>query len=227
MTERPRARIVPASDQSWLVSFGETPSETAGRRVLALLRALRSARLPGVVNLHPAYASLLVRFDPLRADAAAVADALRALLPAEDVAVQEDTARLVEVPVAYGGSDGPDLAEVASSTGLSEAEVVARHAGASYRVAFLGFTAGFPYLSGLPDALHVPRLAEPRRRVPGGSVAIAGAQAGIYPQPSPGGWRVIGRTPLDLFRPGRDPIVLLEPGDRVRFVRVIPRGEGR
>jgi inhibitor of KinA len=124
----------------------------------------------------------------------------------------------VEIPVHYGGADGADLAEVAREAGLTEERVIELHAGATYRVAFLGFTAGFPYLSGLPETLFVARLPNPRRLVPAGSVAIAGGHAGIYPQATPGGWRLLGRTPLRLFRPEADPITLLRMGDRVRFV---------
>jgi KipI family sensor histidine kinase inhibitor len=121
------------------------------------------------------------------------------------------------IPVRYGGADGPDLLEVSRLTGLTVPEVIAAHSGASYEVRFVGFSPGFPYLSGLPEKLHMPRRETPRKSVPAGSVAIAGAQAGIYPVRSPGGWNVIGRTDLVLFDAAKDPITTLAPGDRVRF----------
>ncbi|SIQ00059.1 sensor histidine kinase inhibitor, KipI family [Aeromonas sp. RU39B] len=137
------------------------------------------------------------------------------------------TAREVLIPVIYGGDAGPDLADVARHTGLTEREVVARHSGASYVVYFLGFLPGFPYMGGLPPELTTPRRAEPRVAVPAGAVGIGGSQTGIYPLASPGGWQLIGRTPLPLFNPaetatGSGP-TLLRPGDRVRFV---PQPEG-
>jgi KipI family sensor histidine kinase inhibitor len=124
----------------------------------------------------------------------------------------------VEIPVAYGGANGPDLDAVAELTGHTPDEVVAMHSGAEYLVYFLGFSPGFPYLGGLPESIAAPRLETPRRRVPAGSVAIGGQQTGVYPIASPGGWRIIGRTPLRLFDPGADPPVLLRMGDHVRFV---------
>jgi inhibitor of KinA len=126
-------------------------------------------------------------------------------------------ASAVEIPVCYGGLGGPDLELVAAHCGLGAGEVAALHAGADYVVHAIGFTPGFPYLGGLPEALHAPRRDTPRVRVPAGSVGIGGAQTGVYPLESPGGWQLIGRTPIALFRPERDPAALLRPGDRVRF----------
>jgi KipI family sensor histidine kinase inhibitor len=128
--------------------------------------------------------------------------------------------RTVEIAVHYGGNDGIDLREVAHACGLSEEEAIALHAGANYVVSFVGFLPGFAYLDGLDDRLHRPRRAQPRARVPAGSVAIAGAQSGVYPFESPGGWHLIGRTDARVFDPSREPAALLQPGDRVRFVPV-------
>jgi allophanate hydrolase subunit 1 len=162
--------------------------------------------------------AVLLRFghglDPgVNARVHAAAHALRAGDPAPAAGVWCE----VEIPVCYGGEHGPDLDAVAAHAGLSRDEVVARHAGAGYTVAMLGFAPGFPYLLGLDPALHVPRRANPRTRVPSGSVAIGGAQTGIYPRELPGGWHLIGRTPRALFDPARNPPCLLAPGDRVRF----------
>lgn len=135
----------------------------------------------------------------------------------------EPESRFIEIPVIYGGDRGPDLAEVAQHSGLSEKQVVELHASVDYVVWFLGFQPGFPYLGSLPEALHTPRRAEPRLRVPAGSVGIGGPQTGIYPLATPGGWQLIGLTPLKLFDPHRDEPILLRPGDNVRF---IPQKEG-
>lgn len=204
--------IRPSSDRSLLVTFAEGFSEETRRCVLRATRAL--AGIPGTVNLHPAYASVLVEFDPRRAGAEAVERAVRERLACAGEEFEE-APRLVEIPVRY---DGPDLEDVARLTGFAVEEVVRRHSAAAYTVCFLGFSPGFPYLSGLPEELHVPRLAAPRTRVPAGSVGIGGAQTGVYPVASPGGWRLIGRTRVELFRAAEDPPVLLRMGDAVRFV---------
>jgi KipI family sensor histidine kinase inhibitor len=216
MSEEP-IRVTLASDHSLLVTFGDAISSENGHRVLRLVTVLRERAIPGVVNLHPAYASLLVRFDPLRLRGDALADEVRDLLPGLERAPVPPPRRVM-IPVRYGGTLGPDLPAVARHCGLSEDEVVRRHAGGDYEVRFLGFTPGFPYLAGLDPSLSVPRLSTPRTRVPAGSVAIGGSQAGVYPLPSPGGWRLIGWTELRLFDPGREPAALLRLGDRVRFV---------
>lgn len=173
--------------------------------------AVRAAALPGVVEVVPGYRTLLVTTSSPRELVTA-----REALPSLNLPVLEQVRpRVAQVPVVY---DGEDLAEVARLTGLSEAEVVRRHAATEYLVAFLGFAPGFPYLVGLDPALHVPRRVTPRTRVPAGSVGLAGAQTGVYPQPTPGGWQLIGRTDTVLFDVERDPPALLAAGDRLRFV---------
>lgn len=211
--------ILWASDHALLVRVAEDTALDAQRRVLALLRSLRRRTIPGLRDVHPAYRSLLVTFDPLASDPERFESALREL--AEGLVPEmEPSAPAIEIPVCYAPSVALDLEEVARSCGLPTEEVVALHSSALYRVHFLGFVAGFPYLGGLPERLAVPRLAQPRKRVPAGSVAIAGNQAGIYPFSTPGGWRIVGRTSRVLFRAEREPPALLAPGDRVRFVRV-------
>jgi inhibitor of KinA len=207
--------IRPASDHSLLVTFGTAISLDAHRRVVRMTRALSGG--PGIRNVHPGYASVLVSFDPLEIDASALAARIREAADAADDETPVES-RLVEIPVKYGGDAGPDLEDVAKLHGLSPEEVIAIHSGAEYLVYFLGFSPGFPYLGGMPEAIATPRLARPRRMVPAGSVAIGGSQTGVYPVASPGGWRLIGRTPLELFRADRNPPTLLEMGDRVRFV---------
>ena len=209
--------IRPASDRSLLISFGDEISLRAHRQVKLLTRALEGIR--GVLNLHPAYASVLVEFDPRLRTHSAIEDLVRGRLESASHAA-EAPARTVEVPVRYGGESGPDLEDVARHTGLSPARVVELHAAADYLVYFVGFSTCFPYLGGLPAELSTPRLSAPRKHVPAGSVAIGGSQAGIYPLASPGGWRLIGRTSLRLFDPQGSPPPLLHMGDRVRFIPV-------
>lgn len=202
-----------------VLRFGNAIDEAVSQRVLGAWRALERAAIPGVNELIPAYATLTVCFDPMRHDAAALAARLQSLLRGIG-APDPMKGRRVELPVCYEGEHAPDIEELAQHAGLSVAEVVRRHSETDYRVFFLGFSPGFPYLGGLDPALAMPRRDTPRLAVPPGSVAIGGAQTGVYPQRSPGGWRLIGRTPVRLFDPSREPACLLSPGDRLRFVPV-------
>lgn len=182
----------------------------------ALADSLRRQPPPGMIACVPGLESLLVEFDPLVTDAGAIQPQLLARIGTVDRAVKQG-ARLRIIPVVYGGDHGPDLDEVARLTGQAAADVIDTHSTAELRVLFNGFAPGFAYLGELPDGIRVPRLATPRTRTPRGSVAIAGKMSGIYPSDLPGGWRVIGRTPVELFDPHLDPPAYLVPGDRVRF----------
>jgi KipI family sensor histidine kinase inhibitor len=212
-------RFLLAGDAALVVEFGDQIDLQINRRVHVLARVLTERSLPGLGEVVPTYRSLLVHYDPLQLSCTKVksfvADALAACestpLPAP---------RLVDIPTVYGGDHGPDIAFVAEHNGLSSEDVIRLHSEATYTVYMLGFTPGFPYLGGLPDALVTPRLETPRKRVPAGSVGIAGAQTGVYSLATPGGWRLIGWTPVVLFDSGRTPPALLHPGDRVRFVPV-------
>lgn len=206
-----------ASDHGLLLSYGAGIDLEAHRRVIAAAAALRASPLEGLRDLHPGYCTLLITLDPLAVDPEAIEDEVRRIVGGAAAPDDEENVRLVEVPVCYEDEFAPDLGEVARLHGMDTQTVVRLHSDAEYRVYFLGFAPGFPYLGGLPDALATPRLSTPRRRVPSGSVAIAGAQAGIYPFATPGGWRVLGRTPLRLFHSDRNPPALLAPGDAVRF----------
>ena len=208
--------IQPASDRSLFISFGDEISIEAHHQVAHLTHALEGQR--GVLNLHPAFASVLIDFDPrLHTQADIEALARQRMETAVDEA---RPARVVEIPVCYGGEFGPDLEFVARHAGLTPERVIELHAAADYLVYFVGFATCFPYLGGLPSELATPRLSAPRKLVPAGSVAIGGSQAGIYPLASPGGWRIVGRTPLALFDPQSSPPPLLRMGDRVRFVPI-------
>jgi inhibitor of KinA len=224
-------RIEPLGDRAVLIGLGDAIREETHRLVRAVCVRLEERPVPGMTEYVPAYASVAVHYDPgLVAGAGPgagdlpferMAAALRALLA--EVRTEELPApRTVEIPVCYGGEWGPDLDDVARHHGLAADEVVRLHTGGDYRVYLLGFAPGFPYLGGLPERIATPRRATPRTRVPARSVGIGGGQTGIYPMESPGGWHLIGRTPLRLFAPEREPPALLRMGDRVRFRAVTP-----
>lgn len=213
-------QIVHCGDRALLVYLGDQIDPEVNARVHALAMALKQKGHPAVVEVTPSYHAILIEYDPVRIRPDQVEAVVASAASAGSAQVQ--TAQTVEIPVLYGGEAGPDLEAVAAHAGLSASEVVQRHSTPLYRVYCLGFSPGFSYLGGLDSAIHTPRLAEPRIKVPGGSVGIGGAQTGIYPAPSPGGWQLIGRTPLRLFEPHRDPPALLDPGDNIRFVPITP-----
>ncbi|HET8648267.1 MAG TPA: 5-oxoprolinase subunit PxpB, partial [Vicinamibacteria bacterium] len=206
------ARLRPVGEAALSVELGQAIDLEACRRVQALDRALRERGYAWLRETVPTYRSLLVVFDPQARQEAA---ARLAEMPVGDAAA--DPGAVHEVEVAYGGAHGPDLEAVARHCGLTPQEVVAGHAGREYFAFMLGFLPGFAYLGLLPPELETPRRATPRTRVPAGSVAVAGAQTGVYPFASPGGWNLIGRTAARLFDPGADPPARIAPGDRVRF----------
>jgi len=222
-------RLEPLGDRALLAVLGDTIDPAMNDQVHALAGAIRAGGLKGIRDLVPAYATLAVHYDPEPwagtgvAPAQALARELRALW-AGTAADAGEPPRAVTIPVRYGGEWGPDLEAVARHCGLPEAEVIRRHTGTEYRVFMLGFAPGFPYLGGLDPALATPRRATPRTRIPAGSVGIAGAQTGIYPLETPGGWQIIGRTGLELFDPALPEPCRLRPGDRLRFVAADSEG---
>ncbi len=213
------ARFQPASDQSLLVHLGQQITLDASERVRKLLRSLESKPVAGIRNLHPAYCSLLVKFDALKLSHGELEAILRGYLDQLE-AVHLPEPRQLEIPTCYGGEFGPDLDEVAILHGMTPAQAIELHASVTYLVYFLGFVPGFAYLGELPEALATPRLATPRRSTPPGSVGIAGNQTGVYPFATPSGWRLIGRTPLEMFRPKRHNMSFLSIGDHVRFIPI-------
>jgi KipI family sensor histidine kinase inhibitor len=215
-------RLLPEGEGGLLVQLGDGVDADVNARVHALARAVARSLGPLVVEVVPSYASLLVVFDPLRLPRERLEARVAALAGRVERVRAGPPRRVLELPVCYGGDLGPDLDDVARATGLAPADVVARHAAPVYRVFLLGFTPGFPYLGGMDPALACPRLPTPRLRVPAGSVAVAGPQTGVYPVESPGGWRILGRTPLRLFDPAPAAArpFLVAPGDGLRFVPV-------
>jgi KipI family sensor histidine kinase inhibitor len=218
-----QAEFVPASDQSLLVLFGREVRLESHQNVVKLLTSLQTETIEGIRNLHPAYCSLLIKFDPVKLDH----NELQSRLVPRLARLEEmlpPTPRKIEIPVCYDEEFGPDLKDVATMHGMTLAQAIELHSSPTYTVYFLGFAPGFGYLGGLPKALASPRLATPRAKVPQGSVGIGGNQTAIYPFATPGGWRLIGRTPLAMFRRERTPMSLLQIGDQVRF-RAISKEE--
>ncbi len=206
----------PLGDSALLISFGEVIDEEVNDRVHALARAIEKAKFEWLVEVVLAYSSLAVIYNAMLVDFEGVKKAIQEL----EFSAKRSEGKTVEIPVVYGGEYGPDLEFVARHTGLSVDEVIEIHSKPVYRVYFLGFLPGFAYLGGMDERIATPRLEKPRLKVPAGSVGIAGKQTGIYPLESPGGWRLIGRTPLRLFNPKQEPPTLLQPGDRVKFVPI-------
>lgn len=223
---RATPRIVLLSDSALTVEIGDGITLRTHKLVLAYSAAIDQAALPGVVEVVPAYRSATVYFDPLRADATTLTKQIQDLITNKTDAPSRPATTHI-IPVWYGGAAGPDLRDVAQQADLTPAAASRLHASVTYRVYMLGFSPGFPYLGRVPERIATPRLSTPRQQVTPGSVGIAGTQTGIYPQASPGGWRIIGRTPVRLFSLTRPKPFLLEPGDLVRFVPIDENEFGR
>jgi len=214
----PRPRFLSAGDTALVVEFGEVVDPALNHRVMRLGEAARRAGVAGVVDLVPTFRSLMVHYDPTVTTRHGLEEGLRKLLGETGSAAV--TGRLWEFPVLYGDEVGPDLDEVAKRTGLTPERVVELHAGTEYEAYMMGFMPGLAYLGIIPAELELPRRSEPRVRVPAGSVAIATNLTNVYSLESPGGWHLLGRTPVAFFDLQRDPPVLLAAGDRVRFKSV-------
>jgi KipI family sensor histidine kinase inhibitor len=214
-----QARYLAAGDEGLLVEFGNEIHPDTHHRVYGFARAVEEAHIQGVEEIIPSYRSLLVAYDPLLISLEELADQLKNIEKnLSRIKIPEH--RRVEIPTLYGGEFGPDLDFVASHHGLTPKEVIRFHSSQDYLVYMLGFTPGFAYLGGNLEKIATPRLKTPRVAVPAGSVGIAENQTGIYPFEIPGGWQIIGRTPLKLFNPIRPPYSLLAAGDMVRFIPI-------
>ncbi|MWC29021.1 5-oxoprolinase subunit PxpB [Paenibacillus sp. MMS18-CY102] len=220
--------ISPLGDRALIAEWEEAGEAGDWRLMAAAADMLRDNKLHGIIDVIPAYATVTVVYDPIlialgRPDGcepyALIASMIGKML-ANVAAVQRPDVRHMEIPVCYGGSMGPDLEEAAARSGLRAEQFIRAHAEAVYTVALVGFVPGFPYMAGLPEILAQPRLSSPRPRVPAGSVGIGGGQTGIYPLAVPGGWQLIGRTPLRLFDARREQPALLRAGDQVQFVPI-------
>jgi inhibitor of KinA len=214
-------RIVPAGDAAFTVEFAERIDPLVNAQAIALAGAVRAAAVSGVRDVVSTYRSVTVYFDPLKTEYWHLVARLEteARRPAGTAAPD---GRLVRIPVCYGGAFGPDLSEVAAFGHVAEDEVIRLHASKPYRVFMLGFVPGFAYLGLVEDQIAAPRRRTPRVRVPSGSVGIAGAQTGVYPTETPGGWQLVGRTPIKPFDPSRHEPFLMQPGDAVQFYPIDP-----
>jgi 5-oxoprolinase (ATP-hydrolysing) subunit B len=214
----PPPRLLPSGDAAITVEFSRHIDDAANQRVLALDRALTEAPIEGVTETVPTYRSLLVHYDPVRINFDSLGEQLMRL--AQRPLPPAGKARRWRVPVAYGGENGIDLEDVAKALNTTPDDIVAKHVGGDYRVAMIGFTPGWSYLSGLDKSLHMSRRQNPRVFTPMGTISIGGVQAGIQCLAGPSGWHLLGRTAVRTFQLHRDPVFLMEPGDRVTFYQV-------
>lgn len=221
MSANPAPRLLASGDSAITVEYSRDIDDAANQRVLALDRALVREPVAGVTETVPTYRSLLVHYDPVQIDGAALGKRLLALaqLPAETAS----RTRRWRIPVAYGDEHGIDLEDVARTLNTTPDEIVARHVAGNYRVAMIGFTPGWSYLSGLEKSLHMPRRQNPRLLTPAGTISIGGVQTGVQCLAGPSGWHLLGRTPVRTYQLHRDPTFLLEPGDYVTFSRIDAR----
>ncbi|QHT67257.1 5-oxoprolinase subunit PxpB [Rhodocytophaga rosea] len=218
--------VYPLGDAAIVVEFGTAISEDVHKKVRAFAAYLEKNRFPGMIEYVPAFTTVTLFYDPWMVSKLGKLDAYQEIVhtiqqienKVEEIELPE--ARLVEIPVYYGDEFGPDLAFVAEHAHLTIPEIIDIHSGAEYLVYMIGFAPGFPYLGGMDTRIAAPRRSSPRRVIPAGSVGIAGNQTGIYPLETPGGWQLIGRTLVSLFDPQRQPPVLLQAGDKVRFVPI-------
>ncbi|MGQ0684795.1 5-oxoprolinase subunit PxpB [Bradyrhizobium sp.] len=214
----PPPRLLASGDSAVTVEYSRDIDDGANQRVLALDRALAREPIAGVTEAVPTYRSLLVHYDPVQIDYETLGK--RLLVLAQSPADTAASARRWRIPVAYGGEHGIDLEDVAKALNTTQDEIVARHVAGNYRVAMIGFTPGWSYLSGLDKSLHMPRRQNPRLLTPSGTISIGGVQTGVQCLAGPSGWHLLGRTPVRTYQLHRDPIFLLEPGDYVTFSRI-------
>jgi len=210
----------PLGDSAIVIELGHSISEKTQQDIASIGRFLEEYSFEGFIEYVPAFTTVTIFYDPLVTDYETVGALLKEML--EEIGEEDtgDAAVIVDIPVLYGGLQGPDLSFVAAHAGLSEMEVIALHTSAPYLVYMIGFAPGFPYLGGLNEKIATPRKETPAHKIPAGSVGIAGAQTGIYPIETPGGWQIIGQTPLKLFDVERNPPALLKAGNKLRFVAI-------
>ncbi|EFI41777.1 MULTISPECIES: 5-oxoprolinase subunit PxpB [Peptoniphilus] len=208
-----------AGDRALIMEFGNEISKDINSRIRMTIEKIEKSNIEGIVELVPTYRSITVSYNPLIIKYDELVEKLREFEKHKEES-DGDTIRLIEIPTVYGGEYGPDLKFVSEHSGLNEEEVVEIHTGTDYLVYMMGFAPGFTYLGGMDERIATPRLKSPRLKIPGGSVGIAGAQTGMYPSDSPGGWQLIGRTPLKLYDEANDPPVFINAGDYIRYVKI-------
>ncbi len=212
-------QILTAGDSAILIEFGKEINPEINRRITAVVQMMKAQHIEGIVDIIPAFCSLLINYDPRIISYDVLVERMSQLAKM-DVMTEEGGKRVIEIPVCYGGEYGPDIENVAKHANMSEEEVIKLHASKDYLIYMLGFLPGFSYLGGLDERLHTPRLANPRIKISAGSVGIGGSQTGIYPLDSPGGWQLIGLTPVKTYDPDRETPILFQAGDYIRFVPI-------
>ena len=212
-------KILTAGDSSVLIQFGNTIDPEINYRISATVQMMRQQHIIGVTDIIPAFCSLLINYDPRVISCAEIKERMEGILKME-IKAGAKRKKVYEIPVCYGGAYGPDIQNIADHAGLSVEEVIDIHTSRDYLIYMLGFLPGFTYLGGLDERIHTPRLANPRIKIAAGSVGIGGSQTGIYPMDSPGGWQLMGMTPVKTYDPEREVPILVEAGDYIRFVRV-------
>lgn len=212
-------KIVPEGDASLLIQFEQVISPEVNQKIAAAAKLIRAQQISGIIDMIPTYCSLLINYNPLVISYEALFKRVESIVRMESRS-EAGKKKVWEIPVVYGGIYGPDLGAIAEHAGISEEEVIKIHSSQDYLIYMLGFLPGFTYLGGLDEKIHTPRLASPRVRIPAGSVGIGGSQTGIYPMDSPGGWQLMGMTPVKTYDPDRETPILVEAGDYIRFVPV-------
>ena len=214
-----KLRILPEGDAALLIQLEQDIRPDINARLSALVKLIRQQQIEGIVDLIPTYCSLLVQYNPLVVSYDTLYHRISSIAKM-DIRTDEWKKKIWEIPVCYGGDFGPDLKTIAEHAHLSEEEVIRIHSGSDYLIYMLGFLPGFTYLGGLDERIHTPRLGTPRKKIPAGSVGIGGSQTGIYPMDSPGGWQLMGMTPVKTYDPSRPNPILVEAGDYIRFIPI-------
>lgn len=215
----PDIRILTAGDSALLIEFGKEINPETNWTITALVQLMREQHIEGIVDVIPAFCSLLINYDPRVLSYEELKERMEHLLKME-TKTEATRKRIFEIPVCYGGEYGPDIENIAEHAGLSVEEVIKIHSSKDYLIYMLGFLPGFTYLGGLDERIHTPRLASPRLKIRAGSVGIGGSQTGIYPLDSPGGWQLMGMTPVRTYDPERQTPILVEAGDYIRFIPI-------
>ena len=215
----PDIRILTAGDSALLIEFGKEINPETNRKITAIVQLMREQHIEGIVDVIPAFCSLLINYDPRVLSYEELKERMENLLKIE-TKTEITRKRIFEIPVCYGGEYGPDIDNIAEHAGLSVNEVIKIHSSKDYLIYMLGFLPGFTYLGGLDERIHTPRLASPRLTIRAGSVGIGGSQTGIYPLDSPGGWQLMGLTPVRTYDPERQTPILVEAGDYIRFIPI-------
>lgn len=214
-----KGRYLTSGDKGLVVEFGNEISEAVNKKVRNLYLAIHKSQISGIYEMIPTYRSLLIQYNPIEIEVNKLIEILVEIENSLD-SIDLPKPRIIEIPTIYGGEFGEDLKFVSEHSGMSENEVIKIHSSVDYRIYMLGFSPGFPYLGGMSEKIETPRLKTPRTKIPAGSVGIAGKQTGIYPMESPGGWQLIGRTPLKLYDPKSETPIILQAGDYIRFVPI-------